>query len=55
MPTRICAICGKNKDVEGGMICEKGHFICWACSGKGDGIIFDYTRTRCPIDNTKVT
>jgi hypothetical protein len=55
LATRVCAVCGETKDVEGGMMCEKGHFICWSCSGKGKGIFLDYTISRCPIDNTKVT
>lgn len=44
MPKRICDVCGKNKDVEGGKTCEKGHFVCRADSG----------RTKCPICKTKL-
>jgi len=40
MPNRICDSCGKKKDVYGGKICEKGHFICKSCG---------YTRSTCPI------
>ena len=45
MATRICSVCGKDRDVKGGKICEKGHFICYSCQ-KG--------RTRCPLDNTNL-
>ncbi len=31
MSKRKCAKCGEDKEVEGGRICEKGHFICKKC------------------------
>lgn len=35
MAKRICSSCGKEKEVSGGKVCEKGHFICFSCaSGK---------------------
>jgi hypothetical protein len=46
MPTRQCSICEKHKDMKGGKICEKGHFFCYE-DQKG--------RTRCPMDNTKLS
>lgn len=55
MPTRACAACGEKKEIEGGMICERGHFICRACSGKSKGIIFDHTLSRCPVCKSKLT
>lgn len=55
MPTRVCAVCGNAKDLAGGMVCEKGHFICYVCSGKGKGVVFDYTISRCPVCKTKVS
>ena len=35
MPKRVCDVCGKNKDVSGGKICEKGHFVCSSCADMG--------------------
>ena len=32
MATRICVKCGKEHDVHGGKICEKGHFTCRYCA-----------------------
>jgi hypothetical protein len=55
MTTRVCAACGNKKDVEGGLVCEKGHFICYSCSGKSRGIVFDYTLSTCPVCKTKLT
>lgn len=46
MAKRICSVCGENKDVSGGKICEKSHFICYSCQ-KG--------RSKCPIDSTKLS
>jgi len=50
---RSCAACGKEKELEGGKICEKGHFVCSACIGH-PGIIFDDRRKKCPLDGTKL-
>jgi hypothetical protein len=48
MPKRNCAACGENKDVEGGKICETGHFVCkkcfWATSG-----VFSSPSKQCPV------
>jgi hypothetical protein len=55
MSKRVCAKCGKNKDVEGGLVCEKGHFICHGCSGKAAGIFFDHTLSKCPVCRTKLS
>lgn len=38
---RICAGCGETKQVNGGKVCEKGHFLCASCQRRV---------TRCPID-----
>jgi hypothetical protein len=46
MLKRVCAVCGEEKDVKNGKICEKGHFICYQHQ-KG--------RTKCPIDDTKIS
>ena len=45
MPKRICDACGKEKDVYGGKVCSKGHFICQACyMSRGS--------TKCPLCGT---
>lgn len=31
MKTRICDVCGKEKDTYGGKVCKKGHFTCKDC------------------------
>ena len=28
MPKRLCDSCGKEKDLSGGKVCSKGHFVC---------------------------
>ena len=52
MPKRHCAECGKDKEISGGRVCEKGHFICAYCVRGG---FFDPTKTKCPICKTKLT
>lgn len=50
--TRICDACGKKKSVEGGKVCEHGHFIC-----KEDlysGVIFISVLKQCPLDATRL-
>lgn len=53
MSKRRCAVCNKDKDMAGGKICEKGHFICadhiysWM-PGSGE-------KTTCPVCKTKLT
>ena len=33
MPSKLrCAACGEEKKTEGGKMCEKGHFVCYACT-----------------------
>lgn len=54
MPKRTCAACGNEKDVSGGKICEKGHFICSSCINKNVGIFSGAMKT-CPLDETKLT
>ncbi|MFA5375615.1 MAG: hypothetical protein WC455_07660 [Dehalococcoidia bacterium] len=45
MAKRICAECGKEKDVYGGKTCSKDHFICKECARY---------RTNCPLDSSKL-
>jgi hypothetical protein len=47
MARRGCDVCGKDKEVSGGKICEKGHFICKECVYSG--VIFISERATCPI------
>jgi len=49
MSARVCAVCGNAKDLDGGMVCEKGRFVCHACSGKGKGLVVDYTISKCSV------
>ncbi len=51
MPKRICDSCGKEKDIKGGKVCANGHFICRADINLG---MFGPTRTKCPIDDSKL-
>lgn len=51
MSKRICSQCGKEKEIKGGKVCEKGHFICKDCVYEGSGIIFTYEKSKCPICN----
>lgn len=46
MTKRVCAGCGKEKEVSGGNVCEKGHFICSSCASG---------RSTCPLDQKKLT
>lgn len=55
MAKRVCAKCGNEKEISGGLICEKGHFICRACSGKDKGFVVDYTLKKCPVCSTKLS
>lgn len=50
MGKRVCSECGEDKDIKGGKICEKGHFLCKACASKGWS-----PRKNCPVCNTKLT
>jgi len=52
MAKRICDVCGKNKDLEGGKTCEKGHFVCRSCVDIG--MIGYKSRDVCPICKTKL-
>jgi hypothetical protein len=50
MPKRVCDVCGKNKEVNGGKTCEKGHFICQNCLYKGTGGgLFGGALKTCPL------
>jgi hypothetical protein len=49
MVERVCAVCNRKKNVKGGKVCEKGHFVC-----REDvyfGIVFVTERTVCPLDS----
>jgi transposase-like protein len=45
MAKRTCAQCGKEKDVYGGKICSKDHFICQDCARY---------RSDCPLCKSKL-
>lgn len=45
MAKRKCASCGKEKEVSGGKVCEKDHFICSSCASE---------RQTCPLDKSKL-
>jgi len=49
MDTRNCAKCAKEKPVEGGMVCEKGHFICKKCNTIPHVLTKDDHITKCPL------
>jgi len=38
MPKRTCDSCGKQKDVKGGKVCEKGRFM-WPFFTPADGLL----------------
>lgn len=38
MAKRVCDKCGKNKDLDGGKTCEKGHFFCLGCQRAFGGV-----------------
>lgn len=42
---RTCDADGKQKDMFGGKVCEKGHFICKDHA---------YTRSTCPLCGTRL-
>ena len=49
MPRRTCDSCGKEKDVQGGKVCEEGHFICKACVWSAPGLLGPGERKTCPL------
>ena len=49
MPKRICDACGREKDVQGGKICENGHFICKDCVWSAPGLLGPGERKTCPL------
>jgi hypothetical protein len=53
MSKRTCDKCGKEKDVNGGKTCEKGHFICKSCVRETAGI-FSSERSSCPLCHKKL-
>ena len=52
MPKRTCDVCGKSKEVKGGQVCEKSHFVCSQCSNMGG--LLGGKRKQCPICKTKL-
>lgn len=48
MAKRVCDVCGKEKDVSGGVTCSTGHFMCSSCK-YAKGFLLDSKRTQCPI------
>ena len=54
MPKRSCAKCGKEQDLKGGRVCEKGHFICRPCVWETSGLLSS-ERKVCPLDNTRLS
>jgi rubrerythrin len=47
MAQRICSVCGKKKEISGGKICEKDHFVCM--DDVYSGVIFIDEKKSCPI------
>ena len=54
MAKRTCVKCGKEKELEGGKICEKGHFVCSSCKS-GYGFFGNADLSKCPVCKTKLT
>ena len=46
---RHCDACGKEKELQGGKTCEKGHFICKSCVTTHYGVFGNDTRSKCPV------
>lgn len=55
MSKRSCASCGKEKELKGGRVCEKGHFVCRECVYKGSDFLFTHEKSKCPICKTKLS
>lgn len=49
MPKRICASCGKEKDVQGGKTCDNNHFICRDCVWSAPALLGPGERKSCPL------
>lgn len=54
MPKRTCAVCGKEKDVSGAKVCEKGHFVCYRCVHASDTLLSTSGKSKCPLCKTKL-
>jgi len=54
MAKRTCAVCGKEKDVSGGKVCEKGHFVCYSCVHKSDAPWSTSGKSTCPLCKSKL-
>lgn len=52
MAKRTCASCGKDKELEGGKVCERGHFVCKGCVYAGSNMLFLHKKTKCPLCGT---
>lgn len=55
MSKRICSCCGKEKEVAGGKVCEKGHFICYSCVHASDVLLSTSGKSSCPLCKTKLS
>ncbi len=49
MPSRICDACGRDRALDGGRTCEKGHFVCKDCVYKGTTFLVNAEKKICPI------
>jgi hypothetical protein len=47
MSKRTCVVDGKEKDVSGGKVCDKGHFVCK--DHVYSGVIFISEKAHCPL------
>ncbi len=45
---RTCDACGKEKEINDGKTCERGHFICSSCKWVS-GFISRDIRKKCPV------
>ena len=54
MAKRTCACCGKEKYLEGGKTCEKGHFICKECVWSGSSTFISDEKSTCPLCKTRL-
>jgi len=54
MAKRICANCGKEKEVKKGKVCPNGHFICYSCITKDIGV-FSGALKNCPLCGKKLS
>jgi hypothetical protein len=46
---RTCVVCGDETQIEGGLFCENGHFVCAKPECKRVGFFSEIQRVICPI------